>query len=109
MKLGTAALAIAVAAAPSLMAQSVIRLPEISPAATAGQTIGVTDIAVTYHRPSVNKRKIWGGLVPYGVLWRSGANENTTISFSTPVKIEGQPLPAGTYGLFMLPTASQWT
>lgn len=96
-----------VAAAAS--AQGALRLPEASPAATVGQTIGVTDIAITYHRPAVNKRRIWGGLVPYGVLWRAGANENTTISFSTPVKIEGQALPAGTYGLFMLPAPSRWT
>ncbi len=93
----------------SASAQTPIRLPEASPAASAGQTVGVTDIAISYHRPAVNKRKIWGGLVPYGMIWRAGANENTTISFSTPVKIEGHPLPAGTYGLFMIPTASQWT
>jgi len=93
----------------SAFSQSAIRLPEASPAATVGQTIGITDVAITYHRPAVNKRKIWGGLVPFGTIWRTGANENTTISFSTPVKIEGQPLPAGTYGLFAIPGASQWT
>jgi hypothetical protein len=93
----------------SASAQSPIRMPDTSPAASAGQTIGVTDVNVTYHRPAVNKRRIWGGLVPYGTIWRTGANENTTISFSTPVKIEGQPLPAGTYGLFAIPGASQWT
>jgi hypothetical protein len=90
-------------------AQTPIRLPEASPAANVGQTVGVTDIEITYHRPAVNKRKIWGGLVPYGMIWRAGANENTTISFSTPVNVEGHALPAGTYGLFMIPTASQWT
>jgi TolA-binding protein len=95
--------------AMSAVAQPALRLPEVSPAATVGQTIGITDIAITYHRPAVNKRKIWGGLVPYGVLWRAGANENSTISFSTPVKVEGQTLPAGTYGLFMIPGQSQWT
>ena len=93
----------------SAFAQSAIRLPEQSPAASAGQTIGVTDVSVTYHRPAVNKRKIWGGLVPFGAVWRTGANENTTISFSTPVKIEGQPLPAGTYALYAIPGAAQWT
>ncbi len=95
--------------AVSAAAQPALRLPEVSPAATVGQTIGITDIAITYHRPAVNKRKIWGGLVPYGVLWRAGANENSTISFSTPVKVEGQTLPAGTYGLFLIPGQSQWT
>jgi TolA-binding protein len=95
--------------AVSASAQPALRLPETSPAATVGQTLGITDITINYHRPAVNKRKIWGGLVPYGVLWRVGANENTTIAFSTPVRVEGQPLPAGTYGLFMIPTASQCT
>ncbi|HEV8432592.1 MAG TPA: DUF2911 domain-containing protein [Thermoanaerobaculia bacterium] len=93
----------------SLFAQAAIPLPEASPAATVGQTIGVTDVTITYHRPAVNKRKIWGGLVPYDTLWRAGANENTTISFSTPVKVEGKELPAGTYAFYALPTASQWT
>jgi len=97
------------AVAASALAQSPIRLPEPSPAAEAGQTVGVTDIAIHYHRPAVNKRTIWGGLVPYNELWRAGANENTTISFSTPVRVEGQTLPAGTYGLFMIPTPAQWT
>src|SRR6185436_14196199 len=69
----------------------------------------VTDVKIDYHRPAVNKRKIWGGLVPYGATWCAGANENTTISFSTPVKIEGQALPAGTYALYAIPSASQWT
>jgi len=93
----------------AVFAQSAIRMPEASPAASVGQTIGVTDVNVTYHRPSVNKRKIWGGLVPFGTVWRTGANENTTISFSTPVKIEGQALPAGTYALYAIPGAAQWT
>src|SRR5450631_18782 len=93
----------------SASAQSAIRLPDSSPAATVGQTIGVTDINVTYHRPAVNKRKIWNGLVPYDSPWRTGANENTTISFSTPVKIEGQTLAAGTYAFYAIPSASQWT
>ena len=95
--------------AVSAFAQPALRLPDTSPSATVGQTIGITDISITYHRPAVNNRKIFGGLVQYNDVWRAGANENTTISFSTPVKIEGQPLPAGTYGLFMIPTPSQWT
>lgn len=109
MDIRKALVCIGMLAGASALAQGPIRLPEASPAATAGQTVGVTDIAITYHRPAVNKRKIFGGLVPYGVLWRAGANENTTISFSTPVKIEGQPLSAGTYGFFLLPGPSQWT
>ena len=93
----------------SAFAQSPIRLPDASPAASVGETIGVTDVNVTYHRPAVNKRKIWGGLVPLGTIWRTGANENTTISFSTPVKVEGQTLPAGTYALYAIPGPAQWT
>lgn len=93
----------------SALAQSPIRMPEASPAATVGQSIGVTDISIAYHRPAVNKRRIWGGLVPYGTIWRTGANENTTISVSTPVKIEGQALPAGTYALYAIPGPTQWT
>ena len=89
--------------------QGAIRLPDASPAASTGQTVGVTDINITYHRPAVNKRRIWGGLVPYGTMWRAGANENTTISFSTPVKVEGQNVPAGTYALYFLPGQTQWT
>jgi len=97
------------AAALSAFGQGAIRLPEASPGATVGQSIGITDVSISYHRPSVNKRKIWGGLVPFGTPWRTGANENTTISFSTPVKIEGQPLAAGTYALYAIPGATQWT
>jgi tetratricopeptide (TPR) repeat protein len=93
----------------SLFGQGAIPLPQASPAAAVGQTIGITDVNITYHRPAVNKRKIFGGLVSYDTPWRTGANENTTISFSTPVKIEGQALPAGTYALYAIPTASQWT
>jgi len=93
----------------SLFAQPALRLPDASPAATVGETIGVTDVHITYHRPAVNKRKIWGGLVSYDTLWRTGANENTVISFSTPVKIDGHPLPAGEYAFYAIPAASQWT
>ena len=109
MRIHAIVLSFVLLVAVSAAAQPALRLPEASPAATVGQTIGVTDIAITYHRPAVNKRKIFGGLVPYGVLWRAGANENTTISFSTPVKVEGQAVPAGAYGLFMVPSPSQWT
>lgn len=90
-------------------AQTPITLPEVSPKATISQTVGMTDVTIQYHRPAVNKRKVWGGLVPYGDVWRAGANENTTITFSSPVTVGGKPLAAGTYGLHMVPTASDWT
>src|SRR4030088_445752 len=84
-------------------------LPRPSQHAVLTQRIGITDITMNYHRPVVNKRKVWGGLVPYGQVWRAGANENTTIEFTDPVTIEGKPLPKGTYGLHMIPGESQWT
>jgi hypothetical protein len=93
-----------------LSAQSfVLELPRGSQHATLTQRVGITDITINYHRPLVNGRTIWGTLVPYGQVWRAGANENTTISFSDPVTIEGKPLDRGTYGLHMLPTADSWT
>src|SRR5947209_8009435 len=102
---GAAALLLAAGAA---FAQQQLDLPRPSPNAWVSQMVGVTKVTITYSRPGVKGRKIWGGLVPYGEVWRSGANENTTISFSTPVKVEGHELPAGTYGLFMIPGQSQW-
>ena len=84
-------------------------LPRQSQHAVVTQRIGVTDITINYHRPMANGRKVWGGLVPYGEVWRAGANENTTITFADPVTIEGKPLAAGTYGLHMIPNEDQWT
>ena len=72
------------------------------------QTLGVTEVTIDYHRPLVNGRTVWGGLVPYDTVWRAGANDNTTIRFSDPVKIEGHDLAAGTYGLHMLPGEDEW-
>ena len=84
-------------------------LPRASQHALVSQRIGITDITINYHRPLANGRQIWGKLAPYGQVWRAGANENTTITFSDPVSIEGQPLEKGTYGLHMIPGESQWT
>ncbi len=89
--------------------QADLNLPEVSQLAVNKQRIGLTDITITYHRPLVNGRKIWGGLVPFGEVWRAGANENTTIEFSDPVSVEGKSLPKGIYGLHMIPTADSWT
>jgi len=86
-----------------------VDFPRPSPNASVSQMVGITDIAIHYSRPGVKGRKIWGGLVPYGEVWRTGANENTTIAFSTPVKIDGHELPAGTYGLQTIPTVGDWT
>jgi hypothetical protein len=93
----------------TISAQNDLTLPDISQAAEVKQRIALTDIMVKYHRPLVNGRKIWGGLVPYGKVWRAGANENTSIEFSDAVSIEGQPLAKGTYGLHMIPNPDSWT
>lgn len=94
--------------ATAALAQSVT-LPRVSPRSEITQTVGLTEIEIVYHRPLVNDRPIWGALVPYDQVWRAGANDNTTIRFSTDVKVEGQPLAAGTYGLHMIPTPDKWT
>ncbi|MBZ5568601.1 MAG: DUF2911 domain-containing protein [Acidobacteriia bacterium] len=90
-------------------AQSILDLPRASQHAQVTQRIGLTDITISYSRPLVKGRKIFGGLVPYGDTWRAGANENTTIEFSDPVSIEGQPVPKGLYGLHMIPGENEWT
>jgi len=87
----------------------VLDLPLQSQRAQISQRIGITDITISYHRPLVKDRKVWGDVVPYGKVWRAGANENTTITFSDPVQIEGKPLDKGTYGLHMIPNADEWT
>ena len=84
-------------------------LPRASQHAVVTQRIGITDITINYHRPLANGRQIWGKVVPYGQVWRAGANENTTITFTDPVTIEGQPLDKGSYGLHMIPGENQWT
>src|SRR5437899_3633047 len=101
-------LAVLAVAAP-VFAQNDLNLPDVSQAAEVKQRIALTDITLNYHRPLVNGRKIWGGLVPHGKVWRAGANENTTIEFSDPVSVEGKPLAKGTYGLHMIPNQDSWT
>lgn len=93
--------------ATSAFAQQ-IRTPRPSPKATLTQTVGVTDITINYSRPGVKGRSIWGGLVPYDKVWRTGANEATTIAFSEDVTINGQKLPKGTYSLHTTPGQSSW-
>src|SRR5262245_35107814 len=86
-----------------------IEFPAPSQHATIKQRVGLTDIEVDYSRPNKNNREIFGGLVPYGKLWRTGANAVTKIKFSKPVKLEGEEIPAGEYALFTIPTADEWT
>ncbi|MEM7353528.1 MAG: DUF2911 domain-containing protein, partial [Acidobacteriota bacterium] len=102
-----AALSLGLAVAPAF-AQSIQGLPRLSQKQRITQTLGITEVTLEYHRPQVKGRTIWGDLVPFGEVWRAGANDNTTIRFSDPVKIEGQALAAGTYGLHMLPGEDEW-
>jgi tetratricopeptide (TPR) repeat protein len=97
-------------AATAAVAQSTqLNIPRDSQRASVTQRIGITDITVNYHRPLVKGRTIWGKVVPYGQPWRAGANENTTITFTDAVSVEGKPLDKGTYGLHMIPNQDQWT
>ena len=86
-----------------------IEFPSASPTSTLKQRIGLTDVEITYARPSMKGRQIFGGLVPLGQIWRTGANTATKIAFSTPVKLNGTAIPAGTYELFTIPGAAEWT
>ena len=86
-----------------------LNLPRISQHGVTTQTIGISTVTIDYSRPLAGTREVWGKTVPYGKVWRSGANENTTITFSDDVSIEGKPLAAGTYGLHMIPDKDQWT
>lgn len=85
------------------------KAPQPSPFASVTQRIGLNDVTISYHRPGVKGRKIWGELVPYGQVWRAGANDATTITFAEDVTIEEQPLRAGTYAFFAIPGEREWT
>lgn len=83
--------------------------PRVSPEAALSQRVGVSEIELRYSRPSVRGRKIWGDLVPWGKIWRTGANEATTLSLSHDAEVDGKSLPAGTYALFTIPRKDRWT
>jgi DUF2911 family protein len=101
-----AALAIAALAAPSY---ADLKLPRISPDAKVTQTLGLTDLTVTYSRPGVKGRTVWGDLVPYDKEWRTGANNATTLTTSDEIMFGGKALPAGKYGLATIPGKDEWT
>jgi hypothetical protein len=86
-----------------------IQMPQASPAAQITQKVGLTDVSVEYSRPSMRGRKIFGELVPFGEVWRTGANAATILTFSTDVKIEGNAVPAGSYALYSIPGKTEWT
>ncbi len=91
------------------VAFSQLDLPRPSPKASVSQTIGITNAIIDYYSPGVKERVIWGKLVPYNEIWRTGANHCTTISFDTEAKIEGMSVPAGKYSLFTIPGEQEWT
>jgi hypothetical protein len=80
-----------------------------SPKSEISGKVGAATVKITYCQPSARNRKIMGGLVPYGEVWRTGANEATTLEFDKPVKFEGKDLPAGKYSLFTIPGENEWT
>jgi len=100
-------LLLALSALPA--AAQTLRLPRPSPNATLTQSVGLTDITIKYSRPGVKGRQIWGALVPWDTIWRTGANEATTINFSDDVTVEGQKLAKGTYALFTIPGKDEWS
>ena len=104
---------VAFAAAATLLAapaaQAQIKTPAASPQSTVSQRVGLTDITITYSRPSARSRAVFGTLVPYTERWRTGANATTSIKFSDDVTVEGQKVPAGEYGLYTIPTQTEWT
>lgn len=91
-----------------LLAQE-LKLPQVSQKAIVTQTVGLTDVTITYSRPGVKGRVIWGELVPYDKVWRTGANAATNFSVSDDIKINGQALPVGEYSLHTIPGKDQWT
>lgn len=109
--LGTCAILVAtfVLAAPSHAQVRANDEARVSPNASVSQTIGTTVVTIDYGRPSVRDRDIFGDLVPYDQVWRTGANEATTITFSDDVVVEGNAVEAGTYSLFTIPGTSEWT
>lgn len=102
-----AALALTLLAAPA-WAQP-LQLPRPSPPAKLTQEVGVTEITVEYSSPGVKGRPVWGALVPYGQLWRTGANAATKVTFARDVTVGGQPVPAGSYSLHTIPAQAAWT
>ena len=85
-----------------------VKTPQPSPKSTLTQIVGLTTVEITYSRPSAKGRDVFNNLVPFGKLWRTGANENTIISFSDDVVIDGKTLPKGKYALFTIPRADKW-
>ncbi|TGE29643.1 DUF2911 domain-containing protein [Hymenobacter metallicola] len=92
----------------SSAAEAQITTPAASPKSTVTQRVGLTDVTITYSRPSSKGRAVFGSLVPFGKRWRTGANQTTTIKFSDDVTLEGKKVPAGEYGLYTIPNKTEW-
>ncbi len=92
----------------NFVSEAQVKTPQPSPKSTLTQVVGLTNVEVVYSRPSAKGRDVFNNLVPFGKLWRTGANENTTISFSDDVVIDGKTLPKGKYALFTTPRADSW-
>lgn len=105
--LGVSLAALIPAAAPAVAQEP--GFPAASPPALVRDQIGLTTVEIEYARPGVKGRTIFGGLVPHGEVWRTGANAATRITFDTDVIFGGEPLPAGTYALFTIPGEDEWT
>ncbi|HVF47278.1 MAG TPA: DUF2911 domain-containing protein [Pyrinomonadaceae bacterium] len=86
-----------------------LKVPTLSPLAEVGQEVGLTQVKLSYSRPSAKGRKVLGDLVPFGEVWRTGANASTKLTFTEDVKIEGNNLKAGTYALYTIPGPTEWT
>lgn len=100
---------VAAACLLTLSAQAQLRTPAASPHSLLKQTVGLTEVEIDYSRPSMKGREIFGGLVPYGQVWRTGANQPSKITFSDDVVLGGQSLEAGTYALYTIPEEGEWT
>jgi hypothetical protein len=92
----------------TLLTNAQVKTPQASPVCTISQAVGTSDISITYSRPGAKNRVIFGNIVPYDKMWRTGANKATKISFSEEVTFAGQKLPAGEYSLFTIPSTNEW-
>ncbi|GAA4369534.1 DUF2911 domain-containing protein [Hymenobacter saemangeumensis] len=101
------AVAATLLAAPAAQAQ--LNTPAASPKSTVTQRVGLTDVTITYYRPSTKGRTIFGNVVPFDKRWRTGANSTTSIKFSDDVTVEGKKVPAGEYGIYTVPRKAEWT
>src|SRR5687767_4148735 len=107
-KLKTFTAAVAITALSGALNAQQLKVPAPSPLQTVKQAFALSDISIEYSRPSAKGRVIYGDLVPFGKLWRTGANAATKITFGEDVKVEGNAIPAGTYALYTIPNKDSW-